>query len=429
VLRRIHLLVLCCLFALPAWANGRYPAASQLARNPQNPAHMVAQTTYGFLQTFDGGATWQWICEVSVGYDGQEDPFIGIFGNGTILAATTQGLSLSQDHACGWRKIPVPEYLGRLPAIDLVVDSHDTAHAIVLDVAEDQLHTQLVTTHDSGATWTQLGPPLPNNAAGLTLEIAPSQGSRLYVSARVGTDQDQHALLRSDDGGLSWATLPFNPTMTDAQGVPLPADQTQVLGTYIGAVDPTHPDTLWLRVHRSFNPDQVWRTQDGGQTWQLAFQAVKGRLPAFALSPDGQQVTVGAVSPQPGIWRAQTSDLQFAPVSGLTTYCLKWLDNGLYACTDEVIDGMTIGLSTDNGAHFETVHHRQDLMQLDCAETTRTAVLCGKLWPLVSYQLGVGEQTATPPAKTGCQAAQVGSFVGTLAALLGLFATVRRRRR
>ena len=435
MLRRIHLSLLWMFLATPVLANGRYPAASQLARNPQNPAHMVAQTTYGFLQTVDGGASWQWICEVSVGYDGQEDPFIGILGNGNILAATTQGLSLSQDHACGWQKVPQPEYLGRLPAIDLVIDPHDAAHAIVLDDAEDQLHTQLMATHDSGATWTQLGPALPNNAAGLTLEIAPSQSSRLYVSARVGPDQDEHALLRSDDGGLSWTTLPFNPTMTDAQGVPLPADQTQVLGTYIGAVDPTHPDTLWLRAHRSFNPDQLWRTQDGGQTWQLAFQAAKGRLPAFALSPDGQQVTVGAVTPQPGIWHAQASDLQFTPVAGLTTYCLKWLDDGLYACADEVLDGMTIALSTDNGGHFNAVHHRQDLTQLDCGPTTRTAILCGKLWPLVSYQLGVGAQAEPPPVKAGCQAARVGGFAGTLALLLALVATTlallrtaRRRR-
>ncbi len=429
VFRLALLIALLALLPLPAIANGRYPAAAQLARDPVDPAHMVAQTTYGFLQTTDGGQSWHWICEVSVGYDGQEDPFIGILGDSSILAATSQGLALSQDRACGWHKIAAPEYLGRLPAIDLIVDPHDAKHAIVLDVTEDQTHHQLMATHDNGQTWTQLGAALPENAEGLTLEIAPSRLTRLYVSARVGPEQDQHAVLRSDDGGLTWTTLPFNPTMTDDKGVPLPADQTQVLGTYIGAVDPTQPDTVWLRVRRSFNPDQIWRSQDGGTTWQLAFQAPKGKLVGFALSPDGKQVVVGATMPSPGMWRASTADLHFTQLNTLSTSCLKWLDNGLYVCADEVLDDMTIGVSTDDGTHFTAVHHRAELTQLDCPETSRTAVLCGKLWPLVAYQLGVGETPVTPPAKSGCQLGESGARAGTLVALVALVAALRLRRR
>ena len=423
------LVPLLLLAAWPCHANGRYPSASQLVRDPSDRTHLVAQTTYGFLQTVDGGATWQWICEVSIGYDGQEDPFIGILGNGSILAATTQGLAISPDRGCGWHKMTVPAYLGEWPAIDLIVDPQDPTHAIVLDVTQDQQHDQLMATHDNGQTWTQLGQPLPDNAEGLTLEIAPSRLSRLYVSARVGPNQDQHALLRSDDGGLTWVTLPFNPTMLDANGVPLPADQTQVLDTFIGAVDPTQPDTVWLRVRRSFNPDQLWRTQDGGQTWQQAFQSPNGKLFGFALSPDGKQVAVGATNPQPGMWRANTSDLQFKQLNQLSTYCLKWLDDGLYVCADEVLDGMTIGLSTDNGDHFAVVHHRQDLQQLACPDTSRTTVLCGQLWPLVAYQLGIGTDTPPPAPKSGCMAARVGSLAGTLGILLAAIGMLLRRRR
>ncbi len=417
------------LAATPGLANGRYPSAAQLARDPADPQHFVVQTTYGFLQSTDGGQTWHWICEVSVGYDGQEDPFIGILANSSILAATSQGLSLSADHGCGWAKIAAPEYLGRLPAIDLIVDPQDPKHAIVLDVSEDQQHHQLMATHDNGMTWTQLGDALPNNAEGLTLEFAPSRLTRLYVSARVGANQDQHAILRSDDGGLTWVTLPFNPTMLDQNGVPLAADQTQVLGTYIGAVDPALPDTVWLRVRRSFNPDQLWRSQDGGVTWQQAFQSPKGKLFGFALSPDGKQVAVGATNPQPGMWRANTADLKFTQLNDMSTYCLKWLDTGLYVCADEILDGMTIGLSTDNGDHFTAVHHRDELTQLTCSDTSRTAVLCTKLWPLVAYQLGAGDTTGTPPpaAKGACQLARGGSLGGLAAAVVALIVLLRVR--
>ena len=423
-------LLLLWLSAAAAHGNGRYPAAAQLARDPSDAAHLLVQTTYGFLQTTDSGATWHWICEVAIGYDGQEDPFVGILGNGTMLAATSQGLAKTVDRGCGWQKITAPEHLGRLPAIDLVVNPQDALHVIVLNVAADQLHHELTTSHDGGQTWQALGAPLPQNAAGLTLEIAPSRPQRLYVSGRIGADQDQHALLRSDDGGLTWTALPFDPTMTDANGEPLPADQTQVLGTYIGAIDPQQPETVWLRVRRSFNPDQLWRTQDGGATWQLAFQAAKGKLAGFALSPDGQQVAIGAATGQPGLWRAKTADLKFERVNDVSTSCLKWLDSGLYVCADELLDGMTIGVSVDNGATFTAVHRRADLTPLVCAETSRTAQLCGKAWPLLAYQLGVGEDNGgSPPAKSGCQATPDARWQGVLLALATLLATVQRVRR
>ncbi len=433
MLRRL-LVCLLVVSSLPALANGRYPAAAQLVRNPNDPAHLIVQTTYGFLQSDDTGATWHWICEVAVGYDGQEDPFIGILANGNILAATSQGLSLSPDRGCGWQKIANPEYLGRLAAIDLIVDPQDPKHAIVVNQAADVVHHQLTVTHDNGATWSPLSEALPNFAQGLTLEFAPSRLSRIYVSARSGPDHDQHVLLRSDDGGLTWAELPFHPTMTDAAGVPLPADQTQVLGTYIGAVDPHEPDTVWLRVRRSFNPDQIWRSQDGGQTWQLAFQSPKGKLFGFALSPDGKQVAVGATNPQPGMWRASTADLKFTHLNDMTTSCLKWLDTGLYACADELLDGMTVGLSTDAGAHFTALHHRSDLTPLTCADTSRTGLLCGKLWPLVAYQLDV-EPTVAPPeaAANTCQSGRNRGSLGVplllAATWLTLLAGRRRQRR
>lgn len=428
--QRLLLVCVLLLLAVPGRANGRYPAASQLVRNPLDSAHLIAQTTYGFLQTTDAGQSWHWICEVSVGYDGQQDPFIGIMGNGNVLAATAQGLSMSVDRGCGWQKAVAPEYLGRLPAIDLIVDPHEPKHALVLSVAADETHHQLMATHDDGQTWTQIGQALPDNAEGLTLEMAPSRAARLYVSGRVGANRDQHALLRSDDGGTTWTTLPFHPTMTDAAGIPLPADQTQVLGTYIGAVDPAQPDTVWLRVRRSFNPDQVWRTQDGGETWHMAFQAPKGKLFGFALSPDGQQIAVGSVSPNPGLWRAAAGDLAFQHVNDMSTHCLKWLDDGLYICADEVLDGMTLGVSADAGDHFTAVHHRADLSQLTCPGTSRTSVLCGNLWPLVAYEIGVGAQSSVPPAAHHCQAAPTGAPMGMVAGgamLLAAWALRRHR--
>src|SRR5262245_35467226 len=42
----------------PASANGRFPAAGQVAVDPSDSEHIVLRTTYGILQTTDGGTTW-----------------------------------------------------------------------------------------------------------------------------------------------------------------------------------------------------------------------------------------------------------------------------------------------------------------------------------------------------------------------------------
>lgn len=39
-------------------ANGRFPAASQLVVDSEDPRHFVARTTFGLIRSFDGGANW-----------------------------------------------------------------------------------------------------------------------------------------------------------------------------------------------------------------------------------------------------------------------------------------------------------------------------------------------------------------------------------
>ena len=58
------------LVGLPALANGRFPAAGQIAVDPSDPSHLVVRTTYGLTVTNDHGAHWSWVCEAAVGYSG-----------------------------------------------------------------------------------------------------------------------------------------------------------------------------------------------------------------------------------------------------------------------------------------------------------------------------------------------------------------------
>src|SRR5207249_3345481 len=83
------------LLAAPALGNGRFPAAGQIVVDPADPSSIVIRATYGTLTTRDGGKSWSWICEASVGYSGSEDPMMGITKDGSMLAGTFQGLSVT----------------------------------------------------------------------------------------------------------------------------------------------------------------------------------------------------------------------------------------------------------------------------------------------------------------------------------------------
>src|SRR5690348_12401562 len=95
-------LVFGVLLASSAWANGRFPAASQLVVRPGHPEQMSLRTTFGLLVSNDAGKSWDWVCETAMGYGGQEDPGIGVTATGTTLLGTTQGLSESFDFDCDW---------------------------------------------------------------------------------------------------------------------------------------------------------------------------------------------------------------------------------------------------------------------------------------------------------------------------------------
>ena len=87
--------------ALASWsatptvlANGRYPSAQQLIEDPRSPEHLIVRATYGLLVTRDAGKRWSLICEQAVGYGGNEDPALGLLGDGTLLAGLFGGLAL-----------------------------------------------------------------------------------------------------------------------------------------------------------------------------------------------------------------------------------------------------------------------------------------------------------------------------------------------
>jgi MYXO-CTERM domain-containing protein len=423
-------------FAAPAHANGRYPASSQFALSPKDPSVMLVRATYGLLPSFDGGKTWSWICEQAVGYGNVEDPTMAFTSDGTLIAGLFEGLSVGTPDACVWEFNPVA--LANKNVIDISIDKVDPTRGVLIvsndvgmdDAGDSIFSTQLWQTADSGHTWAQAGVDLPAAFLGLTVDTAPSNAQRVYLSGRYGPPGYQGAIERSDDRGATWQDLPI-PGSDDLH---LP---------YIGAVDPQNPDIVYVRID-SDPSDTLMVSKDGGATWTTVYDA-KGKLTGFALSPDGTTVAIGGALD--GVLTAPAATLQFTPVSSVGALCLTWAANGLYACADEFADKFTAGISTDQGHTFTPLLHLSGVCPLVCTEPdSGVTQFCPAAWPLTASTLSDtcdtgsdagtggagGGSTATGSSSSGCSCSLGPREAGGPAALSTaglLVAWLRARRR
>lgn len=374
---RAAALALALSIAPSALANGRYPAAGQIVLRPDDPDTVLVRATYGLLLSKDHGQRWEWICEGAVGFAGVEDPMVSFTGDGTLLAGIFEGLSTSPD-GCTWGF--AGGALADRYVVDLSVDKVDPRRGVLVisnsagpdDAGTPTFIGQLWETADDGATWAQAGVDLPPQFLALTVDTAPSDPSRVYVSGRLGPPGYAGVLQRSDDRGATWTE------------VAIPgSDDTHL--PYIGAIDPHDPDIVYVRIDAEPS-DQLLVTRDGGATWTKVFEGA-GDLLGFALSPDGAKVAIGGE--KDGLWVAPTSTLAFGKASALGARCLTWASAGLYACADEFVDKLTAGLSKDEGKTFEPIMHLSALCgPLACGAGTSVSTTCTEQWPATRSTIG-----------------------------------------
>jgi MYXO-CTERM domain-containing protein len=416
-----------------ARANGRYPAAGLVALDPADPHHIVVRATYGLLSTSDGGKTWSWMCEQAVGFSDNEDPMVAMTKNGTMLAGVFKGLSSSTDKGCGW-SFAGGDLKDRY-VVDLSVEKGAQDHAIAITSngkGGGKFETKVFATADNGATWAQAGEALPEDFLGLSIDAAPSDPQRIYVTGRYGAPDYPGVLERSDDGGKTWTRL-------DIPG----ADDKHP--PYLSAIDPSKPDKIYVRLDTA-DADVLVTSNDGGKTWTETFKAT-GPLLGFALSPDGKKVAVGG--DKDGLWMADAESLQFTKVAELQVRCLTWAPDRLYACADEFKDKFHVGFSTNEGKTFTALEHLQQPCPLVCPAGSTMEEQCPIQWGVVSLTIGSkscdsadggsssssgsgGGTGGSGPAVTGCSCSFAGGGAASgalLFAAAALSAASRRRRR
>jgi hypothetical protein len=378
--------------APPALANGRFPASNAVVVTPEDPDFVLARVTFGLLVSRDRGRTWGWVCERAVGFVSTEDPTYLTRGDGSIAAGTFLGVRLSKDHACSWTRAAGVEK-------EVIVDLASTAPGAFLALASVYdhqtdaggllFHTTLFETHDFGDTFAPIGKALDPGLLGFTVEVAPSDASRVYVSAAAGVGEREPSgvVLASTDGGKTFVR-------TD---LPL---RTGERAPYIAALDPADARRVYVRT--GGGPDAASRllvSDDGAKHFRTAFVA-RGPLPGFALSPDGLTVWVGG--PLDGLLVASTQDFVFTKTSPVQVQCLTATGDLVWVCSNEA-SGFFLATTRD-GASFDVKLHLQSLPGVAaCPEASSTTRECPKEWPALRRQLAIDDP---PPTRAGGSAAR-----------------------
>jgi hypothetical protein len=374
-------------FSGTALANGRYPIANQLVVSPADAKRLLLRTTFGLVSSQDQGETFQWVCEKAAGFVNNEDPPIEVTEDSSILVASSQALNISHDGGCAWQTA-----LEALSIVDADVDPSQPKRAVAVAslFMDGKTSSGLEETLDNGATWAALGVPFDGLPA--TVAIAPSQPTRIYASGTAITDLTP-LISSTDDNGAHWQSYPLS--------------MEQITVPFLAAVDPAHPEVVYVRAPTAAGTDVLVVSSDSGQHFKTIFKA-KGGLYGFALSPDGTQVAVGGPSDPLSV--ASTQDYTFKPASALLPLCLKWSAAGLYACADEAKAGFSLGLSVDVGVTFKTLFRKPALTLLACPATTQTGQYCPQAW--VGQEATLGIDAGAPESGGSGGAPTQGSAAG-----------------
>jgi hypothetical protein len=336
-----------------ALANGRFPAANRIVLSPTDPNLVVVRTTYGILVSSDHGGSWAFICEDVLGLPqtAPEDPALALTANGSLVAGVVKpaGLDVSADRGCNWSCIGGA--LANQGIADLAVRPED-AHTVVALTSTffsgeggSGTMSQVFRTSDDGANWSPLGIPLDTAAVVTTIEVAPSDPHRLYVSATRGYGPSRTAsLFVSYDDGATWVERAA------------PLDTSVETAVFIAGVDPIDADRVYLRTN---GVSRLLITTDAGQSFQVGLKLISQML-GFALSPDGSQIYLGGV--EDGLFVGDRATSTFVQRSSAVpgrdggpvnvhVQCLAAHGSELWACADDP-SGFIAAVSMDQGATF-----------------------------------------------------------------------------
>jgi photosystem II stability/assembly factor-like uncharacterized protein len=219
----------------------------------------------------------------------------------------TRTIFKSTDRGATWEALDLGDLLPLgVPVRALLVDPSDPS-TLYADFGRGILRSR-----DAGATWEAIVLPLYVQE----LEADPRAPGAVWAAGFLDILPGTSPLYHSDDFGTTWDPVAF----------PLPR------GMEIRAfeVDPTNPQVLWaggsfleIQPHSSRVHLRVFRSGDGGQTWQrrdtgLPTAPTRGLFTVLDLAIDPANPSRVYAATENGLYRTTDAGLTWARVPGFT---------------------------------------------------------------------------------------------------------------
>lgn len=431
-MRRALALVIAVAAATPAWANGRFPASTNVVTRPGDADDIYLAITFGLLISRDDGAHFHWVCESNIGYSGNFDPKYAVGPDGTIYATTYQGLRVSYDGGCSFTT--ADDEVGPIWVDAIDVDSEG---AVWIGTAENGVVNAIYRSTDQAHSFTEMA--LSSKTAWWkSVQVAPSDTQRVYVTGYQVSAGTQVLAYRSTNGGASFDPLPLTDITLGSNPLVL-----------FEGVDPDDPDIVYLRSVGVDGParDKLYRSANGGETWtEVLF--TDDTIRALTIRASGELVIGTVLSDDPERGCTYTSTGRGTTFSACThgpkMACVEErADGALFACgANWDPDLFTLGRSEDAQAWSKVIRFHEMQGPLRCPQGTEQYDVCElRQWPAVREQFGVtgpidGGPSATPDAgvppgddKPGCCDSGGGAATAGVLVLLGAVLVWRGRRR
>ena len=314
-----------------------------IAEHPTNPDILFLGTLGGIYKTTDRGQTWQekrsGLPPISASsHSVQISKFVFAPGNpNTLYAAVGQPRTYKGARGEVWRSDDCGETWRMVVKSGLAEDVNvfdlaiDASNAARLLVATNK---GLFRSEDGGETWVPSNGGLPAHLRTRHLAWSPSSPNVVYVTLRQkGGDAPWSAgVYRSKDGGRTWQ--PRSNGLKQLAGKPGSNDQL-CTWTDCLAVDPRNPDVVWTGG-ASWWYTGVYGTTDGGQNWKRAFPDERPGWLKFW----GPTVMCLSLSPaDPSRLAFGTSGMVYTTEDGAVTWAQRY--------SEERTDGKIVGTGLD----------------------------------------------------------------------------------
>ncbi len=228
----------------------------------------------GIWKTTDGGRSW---ANISDGYFGgsigaievaQDDPNVIYVGGGekTVRGNVSSGYGIwkSEDAGKSWKQMGLEK--GRhIPRIAIHPKDHNIVFAAVMgNIYKPTQERGVYKSTDGGETWRQV--LFANQDAGAVDLIIDPSNPRILFASTWNVRRTPYSLSSGGDGSALWKSTDSGETWTEvSKNKGFPTDTLGIIGV---TVSPVNGDRVWAIVE---NQDKggVYRSDDGGQTWNL----------------------------------------------------------------------------------------------------------------------------------------------------------------